>query len=115
MSEAPVIRAARTDEADALARFAARLFRETYTPVCRAEDVDAYAATFTRDAQEAELRDPAGATLIAEVDGELAGYARLHRGNTPHDVPGTRPLFASSLTNSSAASMLPLRVMLVCA
>lgn len=87
------IRPARADEAAALAAFAARLFRDTYAPTCRAEDVEAYAtAAFTPRKLEDELRDPGGATLVAEAEGEWAGYARIQRGAAPDGVPGTRPL-----------------------
>lgn len=88
-----VIRAARPEEAGELSAFAARLFRETYSPACRADDVEAYAtAAFTSDLQSAELNDPAGATLLAEVDGRLAGYAQLRAGRAPDGVPGERPV-----------------------
>jgi ribosomal protein S18 acetylase RimI-like enzyme len=85
------IRPARPHEAARLAAFAARLFRETYSPTCRTEDVEAYAVeAFTEARQQAELRD--GVTLLAEVDGELAGYAQLRRGDAPAEVVGGRPL-----------------------
>ena len=87
------MRAARRDEAEALAALAARLFRETYLPTCRAEDVHAYAdASFTPARQAEELADAAGVTLLAEVDGRTAGYARLRMGHAPASVPGARPV-----------------------
>ena len=87
-----VIRPARPEDVAALAAFAARLFRETYSPACRADDVEAYAAAFTPELQAAELSDPAGATLLAEADGRLAGYAQLRAGQAPDGVPGERPV-----------------------
>lgn len=87
------LRAARVEEADVLAAFGARLFRETYAPTCRAEDVEAYAAAaFGAERQDAELRDPAATTLLAAEGGRLAGYALLRRGGAPAGVPGSHPL-----------------------
>ena len=87
------IRPARPEDAGELSELAGRLFRETYSPTCRAEDVEAYAAAaFTPERQSAELRDAAGVTLLAEVDGRLAGYAQLVRGQAPDGVPGGRPV-----------------------
>jgi ribosomal protein S18 acetylase RimI-like enzyme len=88
-----VIRPARPEDAGALSAFAARLFRETYSPTCRAADVEAYATdAFTPELQSAELCDPASATLLAEADGRLAGYVQLRAGQAPDDVPGRRPV-----------------------
>ena len=87
------IRTAHAGEAGEIARFAARLFRETYLPTCDARDVEAYAAeAFTAARMGEELRDPGGLLLVAEIEGEWAGYAQLHRGQAPDGVPGERPM-----------------------
>ena len=86
-----VVRTARPEEAEALAALASRLFHETYDPVSDPEDVAAYASEhFGAARQAAELRDPACTVLLAEVDGRLAGYAQLRRGEAPPGVGGER-------------------------
>jgi ribosomal protein S18 acetylase RimI-like enzyme len=42
--------------------------------------------------QERELLDPHVATLLVEVDGELAGYAQLRSGVTPECVTAEKPI-----------------------
>ena len=46
------------------------------------------ASTFTADHQLREITDPAYVTLLAEVDGSLAGYAQLRLSHPPHCVTG---------------------------
>jgi GNAT superfamily N-acetyltransferase len=75
-----------------------RTFRETYSAshhgICRDADVEAYiAAHFGVERQRADLADPAMWTVLADVDGTLAGYAQIRRGAVaPVDLPGTRPV-----------------------
>ena len=49
-------------------------------------------STFTADHQTREITDPAYATLLAEVDGSLAGYAQLRFSNPPDCVTGPAPI-----------------------
>lgn len=91
------IRDAVTSDAHALSRFAATLFRETYRPTATAVDLEAYVAThFRPEVQAMEIAAPDGRTLIAEVDGELSGYAQLQTGSPPPIVqePGGAPALA---------------------
>lgn len=49
-------------------------------------------AKFGVEQQMLEITDPAYATLLAEVDGELAGYAQLRFHATPRCVTGPAPI-----------------------
>lgn len=75
------IRKARPAENELLAEFGARLFAEHFASQNTPENMTAYLAeSFNPARQAAELADPDGVFLLAEVDGELAGYAHLHAG-----------------------------------
>lgn len=47
---------------------------------------------FSSEQIEAELSDPNSIFLIAEIDGAVAGYARLIHGSTEHGITATRPI-----------------------
>ena len=88
-----VIRAGEASDAAALAELAARTFRETFAADNRPEDLALYMArSYGVAQQEGELLDPAVATLLAEVDGQLAGYAQLREGTAPACVSGEAPV-----------------------
>jgi ribosomal protein S18 acetylase RimI-like enzyme len=81
------------DDAAAVGAFGERSFRETFGPDNRSEDMDAYcAATYALERQRAELAAPERVTLLAEVDGVLAGYAQLREGPAPASVTGPDPI-----------------------
>lgn len=87
------IRLATPADAARLADVAARTFTEKWTPHNTPEDMATYlAATFGEAIQRAELQDPASTYLLAEIDGEVVGYARLHAGPAPACVSGPAPL-----------------------
>jgi diamine N-acetyltransferase len=87
------LRAAAARDAEALAPFAERTFRDTFGPHNRAEDMDGYcSAAFTVERQRAELGDPARQVLLLERAGELAGYAMLWAGPVPTCVTGDDPI-----------------------
>ena len=76
-----------------LVEFAARTFIDTFGPDNRSEDIAMFlASTFTPDHQEREITDPAYITLLAEVDGSLAGYAQLRLSTPPDCVTGPFPI-----------------------
>ena len=50
------------------------------------------ASTFTADHQAREITDPAYATLFAEINGSLAGYAQLRFSRPPRCVTGPAPI-----------------------
>jgi GNAT superfamily N-acetyltransferase len=52
-------------------------FCDTFAHLYRAEDLEAFLASFTIADWEAQLDDPAFASRIAEADGVAAGYVKL--------------------------------------
>jgi GNAT superfamily N-acetyltransferase len=79
-----VIRRAVPSDALALATFAATAFVDTFAAGNTPEDMAAYLAQAFGEAQQrAELIEPSNIVLLAEWDGELAGYAMLHDGVAP--------------------------------
>jgi ribosomal protein S18 acetylase RimI-like enzyme len=80
-------------DARPLADLAASTFRETYAVQNRPEDMALYVSrAYGPSQQEAELSDPEMTTVLAEVDGQLAGYAQLRASRVPDCVLGVRPL-----------------------
>ncbi|HWQ84312.1 MAG TPA: GNAT family N-acetyltransferase [Anaerolineales bacterium] len=64
-----------------LAEFGERTFVENFAAQNTPENMSVYlAGAFNPDKQAAELADPGSVFLLAEVEGELAGYAHLHAG-----------------------------------
>ncbi len=91
--QTPTIRHATPEDAAPLTDLAARIFHATFAAENRPEDMKAYMEeTFTVERQTEELSDPRMTTLLAYVDGELAGYAKLLAGETPECVTGERPV-----------------------
>jgi diamine N-acetyltransferase len=87
------LRAATPEDAPAVAAFGERSFRETFGADNRAEDMDAYCAdTYALNRQRQELASPERITLLAEVDGVLAGYAQLRDGPAPACVGSADPI-----------------------
>lgn len=86
---AVAVRRASPADAAALARFAARSFRDTYLADNVAANVEAYVAEHLHEEALATLmRDPRTTTLLAEVQRALAGYAQL--------APAPRPASGSA-------------------
>ena len=85
MTHPPVsIRRASISDADLLAQLGARTFADTFAADNSPEDMSAYLTTaFSPALQATELSDPQTTFLIAEVDGQAAGYAKLQRGEAP--------------------------------
>ena len=87
------IRRGMTADARLLADLAASTFRETFADENRPEDMALHVSrAYGVSQQEAELADPAMTTLLAEVDGQLAGYAQLRANAAPDCVKGVAPL-----------------------
>jgi diamine N-acetyltransferase len=88
-----VIRVGAAIDAAALAELAARTFRETFAADNRPEDLALHIAhAYGTSQQRSELADPDIATLLVEVDGQLAGYAQLRSGLAPTCVTGNGPV-----------------------
>lgn len=80
-------------DAAALAELGARTFSDTFLAENDPDDIAAFiAATFSDQKQAAELADPATGYLVAEHDGALVGYAKLHRGASPECVEAKAPI-----------------------
>lgn len=87
------IRRANSDDADLLADLGARTFQDTFAADNTVEDMAAYlASNFSLAQQIAELAHPASTFLIADVDEQAAGYAKLHAGEPPRQIEGARPI-----------------------
>lgn len=88
-----VIRQGRETDARALAELAARTFHETFAADNRPDDMALHLArAFGPSRQLSELRDPQVTTLLADLDGHLAGYAQLRFGSRPNRVTGEKPI-----------------------
>lgn len=87
------IRRATPADANLLAEFGARTFSDTFAADNTPEDMAAYlAAAFSPSMQAAELADPRATLLVAEAEGEVAGYAHLRAGEAPGCVSGDKPV-----------------------
>lgn len=71
-------------------------FCDTFAHLYRAEDLDAFLASFGIADWEAQLDDPAFAFRIAEADGVAAGYVKLAPMKLPVATSG-RPLVLDQL------------------
>ena len=87
------IRRGTVEDAGLLSDLAARTFSETFAADNTPEDLAEYVATsFNLARITSELEDPASIFLIAEVDGNAAGYARLHDGEPEKCIEGPNPV-----------------------
>jgi len=87
------IRRATPDDAAVLAEFGARVFEETFGAANRPEDVEMYlAATYGLHHQARELSDPSYTYYVAELAGQIAGYALVKWGASPPSVAAPRAL-----------------------
>jgi len=80
-------------DAEELAQFGARTFLETFGPENTAEDMRLHLASAWRpELQRAEILNPQMDTLVARVDGVLAGFAQLRADHAPACISTTRPV-----------------------
>lgn len=87
-----VIRPAKSSDAAALAVIAERTFRETFAADNSEENVNLHCAQkFSTEKQREEISDPQLVTLLAEVAGELAGFAQLRLAQRAACVKADRP------------------------
>lgn len=84
------IRQASTADAALLAEIGARTFFDTFAADNTPEDMNSYlTSSFSPAIQAAELAEPEAILLIAEMDREVAGYAKLRTGgDAPSCVTG---------------------------
>jgi ribosomal protein S18 acetylase RimI-like enzyme len=87
------LRPATLDDAPALGSFAEQVFRDTFGPHYRSEDMDAYCSkAFSLDEQRRELADRDLHTVLGIARGAIAGFAQLRSGPPPACVTGPHPL-----------------------
>lgn len=88
---AVLVRPARPGDAAVLADLAARTFRDAFGPDNDPADLELHLTThYTPDRMLAQIRDPGCTTLLAEVDGGLAGYAQLFDKSAPVPAPNAK-------------------------
>ena len=88
-----IVRRALPDDAGALAELAARTFYDTFADSNSAEDMEVFlTSTYSETIQRAEIMDPLMITLLAEIDGELGGFAQILAGEAPSFVRGESPI-----------------------
>lgn len=81
------IRHATISDANLLATIGAAAFADTFADENTPENMAAYLAeAFSLEQIASEIADPASQFLIAEIEGQPAGYAKLVRGKTPEAV-----------------------------
>ena len=92
------IRRANSSEAVLLADLGALTFAEAFAAENTPENMSAYLAqAFTPARLAAELADPLATFLLALVEGEAAGYAKLYQGESPRCVSGESPVELSRI------------------
>lgn len=88
-----LVRPATLSDVEILADLGARTFAETFAEDKTAEDIDAYlSSAFSPERTAEELADKASIFLIAEMEGEAAGYAKMRAGEPPSCVEGERAI-----------------------
>ncbi len=93
MNNSITIRFATSADNDLLADIGAQTFYDTFAVDNAPADMQAYlAASFSPAIQARELADPQSVFLIAEIDGNAAGYAHVRRKHTPPGITGARPI-----------------------
>jgi diamine N-acetyltransferase len=89
----PEIRRAQPEDAASLAAFGARIFADTFGVENSAEDLQAYLSTsYGEEKQLAEINDPLGVTLVAEMEAELVAFAQVRKNEPPGVVVGDQPV-----------------------
>jgi ribosomal protein S18 acetylase RimI-like enzyme len=80
-------------DAKLLADLGAETFAETFGEDNTAEDMAIYLAdSFSVEKLTAELTDPLSIFLVAEVDGNASGYAKISSGGAPPGVVGEKSI-----------------------
>jgi GNAT superfamily N-acetyltransferase len=93
ISTVPLIRRGTLSDAALLAELGARTFSDTFAADNAPADMAAYLeAAFSPQQQGRELSDPSSTFLIAEIDGQAAGYAMLRPSEAPNQVSRETPI-----------------------
>lgn len=87
------IRTATLADSALIRELGVRIFTDTFGPANTPENMEAYLeVAFAAERVLEEVADPASLHLVAEADGEAAGYARLRAGAGSTEVGGERPI-----------------------
>ena len=87
-----MFRYALSEDAAPLAKFAARVYYETFISSNTPENMEAYlAGAFSLSQFIAEMGDPNAIFILAAAGEELAGYAKLFPAKAPECVQGEAP------------------------
>jgi ribosomal protein S18 acetylase RimI-like enzyme len=87
-----LIRPAVPADVERLCALAVHTFRQTYRGLSDPDEIEDYVRTaFAPDAVGAWLRETASRTLLALLDSQVAGYARVRRSIPPACVEGPEP------------------------
>ena len=100
MSNLPIIRKASTEDLTLLAELAYKTFWDAFAhhPKNAPDDLSYYMRqAFNEDQIRAELADERNVFLIAEYEGEAAGYAKLITGAVETGITAERPIELSRL------------------
>jgi len=90
-----IIRRGNVGDAETLAPLAVRIFNDAFAdnPLNKAEDMRDYiAAAFSLEQTRRELADEELIFFVAEVGGEMIGYAKLHERSTENCVADENPI-----------------------
>ncbi|MDJ0837236.1 MAG: GNAT family N-acetyltransferase [Acidobacteriota bacterium] len=94
----PILRLAKPADVGILVRLMEQTFRDTYGEANTPENMDTYVGSaFNRNQITRELSDPAVTYLLAELEDEPAGYAKLHDREPPSCVTGPAPIELSRI------------------
>ena len=86
------IRPANSSDAAPLAEIAERTFRDAFAAHNSEEDIDLHCArNFGAEIQSGEISNPKLTTLLAEIAGELVGFAQLRLTHSASCVKGDQP------------------------
>jgi ribosomal protein S18 acetylase RimI-like enzyme len=92
MAPKATIRRARPEDAAALADLAERTFREAFTASNDPVNMEIHCGErFGEEVQAREIADPDCVTLVAEAEGQLAGFAQVRRNAAMACVTARRP------------------------
>lgn len=87
------LRSASYEDAETLANLSYRTFDETFAHLNSGVNMREYLnKNCTSDVLAKELRDPASYFLIASIDDEAVGFAKLRRSEIPNDLRNKNPI-----------------------
>lgn len=90
-----IVRNATTEDINTLVQIARTSFYDTFAqfPENSPEDLQSYLDKhYTLDALTAELAENDTAYFVAEIDGQLVGYAKLKQNSREEGITGANPV-----------------------